>query len=513
MKKLFLCTILAGASLYAIAQTADMAVSIANQQYEGTARTIAMGNAFTSLGGDLGAISLNPAGSAVLRHTELSITPSLNIASANTNYLGTDIRSSATRFSISNAGASWNFDTNAYSGLLNFSIGVIYNSRSNFNSGMSASGATDQSTMLSSIAENLSHYGIPYYDLEKSDGYNPYNNSLLQWSEILAWNTYLLATVDPETDNEYISSTENIEGNLIYIPDDVYQQFNRRRVGGVNEVAINFGANISDKLYLGLNANFLSVNSYVEESYMESAYNPSAFQDGFVKMNHNYWQRTAGAGFDLKFGVIYTPFDGLRLAGTISTPSWYRLTDTWGNTMESEFNNGNRYTQYSPTGTYSYKMTAPFRFSLGASYIFGERGLISFDYENVNYGATKMSPWGTSISSEIDYQNALLKNYASANIFRAGAEFWIIPSLAIRGGFSSYGATFKGFNATNLVSGGIGFKISYNSSIDLAYQHKLSETDTFSLYTYENPACPLSAPEGTTKQSGSRIYLTYSFKF
>ena len=52
-------------SVKASAQTAEDALTIGQNQYGGTARTISMGNAFTALGGDLGSIAINPAGSAV----------------------------------------------------------------------------------------------------------------------------------------------------------------------------------------------------------------------------------------------------------------------------------------------------------------------------------------------------------------------------------------------------------------------------------------------------------------
>ena len=53
------------------AQTAADAYSYSSIDYYGTARSIAMGNAFTALGGDIGGISINPAGSGVYRYSEL----------------------------------------------------------------------------------------------------------------------------------------------------------------------------------------------------------------------------------------------------------------------------------------------------------------------------------------------------------------------------------------------------------------------------------------------------------
>ena len=65
MKKIATTIILSLAAAAVYAQTANDAYMFSENQYEGTARTMAMGNAFTALGGDLGSIGINPAGSAV----------------------------------------------------------------------------------------------------------------------------------------------------------------------------------------------------------------------------------------------------------------------------------------------------------------------------------------------------------------------------------------------------------------------------------------------------------------
>jgi len=514
MKHLFTILLLAGTCASAMAQTADVAVAISESLYEGTARTASMGNAFTSLGGDLGAITLNPAGSAVMRHSEFSITPGLNIAGASSEYLGNTTSASNIRFTIPSAGFVWNLDTGRYSGLLNFTFGVVYNTRNNFNAYSEASGTSNESTMLAAIAENLSYDGIPYYDLEKDGSYDPYKNSMLGWPEILAWNTYGLATVSPQVDDEYISSTENMSGSMIYVADDVKQKYNHHVYGGTSEIALNFGANISDILFLGINFNFTSVRYEVEDNYLEASYDPSAFEDGFVSMQLNSWQRTSGAGFDVKFGAILSPLKGLRIGATVSTPTWYRLTDTWDQYMTTEFNNGKRFTESSPVGSYSYKLTSPFRFSLGASYVFGTRGLVSFDYERVDYASTTLKDAENSLSQEIDLQNSLIKDVCGvSNILRAGAEFWIVPSFAIRGGYSYYEASSQYTSKHQFASIGAGFKLSENSSLDLAWQHKLPETEYFQLYTINNPDCSIKVPQGTSNPKGDKIFLTYTFRF
>ena len=62
MRKVALTILIAAASAFAgYAQTAYDAFLFSENNYEGTARTMAMGDAFTALGGDLGSISINPA--------------------------------------------------------------------------------------------------------------------------------------------------------------------------------------------------------------------------------------------------------------------------------------------------------------------------------------------------------------------------------------------------------------------------------------------------------------------
>ena len=67
-----LCTF-ASSSIWA--QNIWDAYKFSQQLNEGTARSVAMGNASVALGGDIGAVSINPASSGVYRFNEFIITP------------------------------------------------------------------------------------------------------------------------------------------------------------------------------------------------------------------------------------------------------------------------------------------------------------------------------------------------------------------------------------------------------------------------------------------------------
>ena len=97
MRTIRIYTILVAAALAATSafgQTMYDAIRFSNNDYEGTARSMAMGNAFTALGGDLGAITINPASSGVYRYDEFVITPSLTFAKDGSTYASTLTNSS-----------------------------------------------------------------------------------------------------------------------------------------------------------------------------------------------------------------------------------------------------------------------------------------------------------------------------------------------------------------------------------------------------------------------------------
>ena len=72
----------------AYGQNSYDALRFSQLDYEGTARSMALGNAFTALGGDLGAIAINPASSGVFINSEITYTPSLNGTIDKSTFLG-----------------------------------------------------------------------------------------------------------------------------------------------------------------------------------------------------------------------------------------------------------------------------------------------------------------------------------------------------------------------------------------------------------------------------------------
>ena len=518
MKKiatLFLSLTLA-AGLFA--QTAEDALNLSQEFYEGTARSMAMGNAFTALGGDLGAIGINPASTGVFRCSQITFTPSLTTSRSDVNYLGNNSPSRNTGLTISNFGTVLTFDTGRYSGLLNYNFGVVYNKKNSFRSTMQAYGTTDNSSMLSALADGLEGINWESIDLEKTT--NPYSSSYASWPAILAWNTYVLAPLSTlggqysDVNDSYIASTENYDevSDQLRIGGPLDQTFRRKTYGSNEEYSFNFGGNVSDVFYFGVNLNCRSISQTTEEYYAEQARSSAQFEDGFGSMDNSFWLRTQGAGINFQFGAIVTPIAGLRLGATYTTPTWYNLTDEWDYTMNTSFNNGHTYTEYSPTGTYSYRLTAPMRWSVGAAYTFLDRGLISLDYESVNYASTRLEDEkGFSGSDLFAQENALIRqSFVTAHTLRLGAELRISQSIALRGGYQNYSPAVKGASSRNVYSAGIGFNLGRTTTLDFAWTRLAAQRDEFQLY---NDYSAVTAPRGVNSNSQSKYVCTLGFKF
>ena len=226
------------------AQNASDALRFSQQNTEGTARSVAMGNAFTALGGDMGGITINPASSAVYRYSEFLLTPAVSGMSSSVNYLGSSSSDNKTRFGVANIGYVGSYTTGRKdAGLVSWSFGLVLTKQNNFNSTMKAAGRTNATSWLSALAANTNGIYAPSMDL--NDHNDPYWYSNASWNSILGWNTSLLDTL-PGTRDQYIAATENLDGYDISVGGELNQMFRSKSKGNITEATINFGGNISN---------------------------------------------------------------------------------------------------------------------------------------------------------------------------------------------------------------------------------------------------------------------------
>lgn len=506
------------------AQNAFDAYKYSQQIYEGSARSVAMGNAMVALGGDIGAISINPAASGAYRFHEFVFTPSVTVATSKADYLGTATNDSKTRFGIPNFGYVGSFATGRQnSGLINWNIGIAFNRTNNFTSRMSVSGKTAESSWLGSMAQvlnNLAEKNMGVYapDMDMNSTNDPFYTSNATWKEILSWNTSLLDTL-PDSPYQYKAATENINGYDIVVGGELEQNFVKESIGNISEAVINIGGNISNKLFFGVNLGISSILYKYSERYSETAGNPNQFDSQFRNFSHYYGYSTSGTGINLKAGVIYLPAKGLRLGASISTPTWMFLHDEWSEEMTSNFADGYSQHLVSPLGSYDYRLNTPFRWNVGAAYTFGTVGVISIDYENVNYSkmTLKEDSEVTTFDSFTDENQRIRKDFKSSDILRIGAEINATREFAIRAGYQHYSNGYKHDNTKiQTASLGFGYASAGGFFADLAYQMQFKNKELFQLYddiVDVDDNLIVAAPDGLNKYGAWKLLLSVGFRF
>ena len=221
MKKTVITILIALAAVSSHAQTAYSALMLSENDYVGTARTAAMGNAFTALGGDLGAVSINPAASATAKYSQISVTPALSIFSSTASgvspyddgylpYFEKTMKSTRANFDIPNAGVSMYYETGRKSGIKSISAAFTVNKTASYDQNVYASGTNSTTSFMGQMAYEASVNGYNSADLGADRAFD-----YMPWKPVIGYQTGM---IDPYYDI-YVGASEKILD-----PDNVYNE-------------------------------------------------------------------------------------------------------------------------------------------------------------------------------------------------------------------------------------------------------------------------------------------------
>ena len=542
------------AAVSGYAQTAYSALMLSENDYVGTARTAAMGNAFTALGGDLGAVSINPAASATARYSQILITPGLGIFSSTASgvspfedgdlpYFEKTMKSTRTNFNIPNAGVSMYYQTGRKSGIKSISASFTINKTAIYDQNLIAAGTNSTTSFMGQMAYDASVNGYSSADLGADRAFD-----YMPWKPVIGYNTGM---IDPYGDI-YVGATEKVyDDKTAFMGGKVNQTYGRNISGGKFEYAFNMGMNISDFIYLGANITIHSADYSYSEYFKESAIDPDDFEityqkNGvidpsltkyFNKMKYNLNYSYSGIGVSAKFGIIVTPFAGLRLGAAIQTPSTMTVHEMWDESGETEFDGvgGGKYSSASPYGENRWSFYTPMKANFGVAYTFGSFGLVSADYELSDYGNLRYTSSDyTDTETLFEINDEMSNCYGIEHQLRVGAEIKPLPFLAVRAGYnlntSAEKATWDGWNYVNIdrtfrhkASFGLGFSSKNSFFADIACTRSFIPDEYFMPYSdymfITDKAGDLIvdpnyyAPEILIKSSLWNVILTLGFRF
>ena len=459
----------------AFGQSISDGLNYSSNSYQGTARYNSMSGAFGALGGDLSAIAVNPAGSAVFNNGHFSIS------------FGSENK--ANQASVLNS--SNNFDKNSLTlnqigGVITFenlekdknwskiSLGISYNqTKNNFNefSVYNISNSNSIDSYFLNNADGLRLDQISAFEGESiTEAYIDIGN-VYGFSHQQAFLGYESFIIEPlEYTNENSSYYSNVQSGVF---NQTYRSISR---GYNGKLTANIGLQYNDNLYFGLNLNshFIDYDNYT----ILNEINDNG-ESGQFRINGIYFENklsTFGEGFSAQFGMISKISDVLRLGFTYDTPTWFTITEETTQYLETsmvdEFDqNSLLITNPNAINIYEdYKIQMPSKITASGALVFKNFGLISFDYSRKDYSSMKFKPENDSYFSELNQEiNFMLKEI---NTYRVGAEI-ISDRFSFRGGFMTEDTPYKSTdnNIDDSINGfslGIGYKLN-QSTIDLSY--------------------------------------------
>lgn len=479
----------------------------------GTARQQAVGGAMTSLGGDLSATFVNPAGLGFYKTGDVVFTPGFTALGNNSTYYGHTEKETKKNLSFGTSGFVLGTGNDVHKkGRSGVALAFAINRTASFGNNLLYRGANNQNSYSQKFLE----------EIRNNDDRNA--NSVAQnypFGTSLAFNTYWIDTVAGGTIGNYQFQSRATIGNLL-------QEQEVSTHGAITEVAVGVGVNSADKFFWGgsLSMPFLRYKKSATFTEADASTNSNKFD--FASITENL--TTEGTGLNLKVGFIYKPVEYVRLGLAIHSPSAFLLTDTYNTTVTTNtegyqgemtqesglFTDGN-------DGVFKYWMLTPYRIMASISYVLREiedvrkqRGFLTADIEYVNYKASSFSEDesgtpGTEAKEYLKSLNRAIDNsYKGAFNFKAGGELKFTTIMA-RLGFSYYGNPYKDLGhgekgSRFSLSGGLGYR-DKGFFIDLTYVHTMGK-DVH--YAYRLQSSPYTG--ATIKQTGGNALLTVGFK-
>jgi hypothetical protein len=512
------------------AQVPEDALRYSFYPQSGTARNMAIGGAMGSLGGDLNATFVNPAGLGFYKTGEFVLTPGFLLNNNKINFRDAQSQSKKNAFSLGTSGWVWGFGTR-YKPKVSNAVSLAITQTANFNNSIQYKGLNDQSSFAEQFAEEFAkanfRYKISIDDVLTS-------NSPLPYGSAPALLSYLIDTFTVT----YPNGTKEIKVKaapefILDAGQALRQEMSRVTKGGISEVAIAFAHNNDDKWFWGatLGVPIVKYNSVTTFKEFDTSNNNA---NSFKQFEYRDDFTTKGVGVNAKLGIIFKPAAYIRVGLAVHTPTYMALTDTrttflsatvekpwWTRGQDTTVITGSTPFTNGQAGEATYIQTTPFKVMLSASYVFREisnvnkqRAFITADVEYVHH---KGSRFHSDAEAPTEMDKAYYKElgdvvkeiYKGAFNFRVGGEIKFSPFMG-RLGFAYYGNPYKDvpYKGTRmLLSGGLGYR-NKGVFIDLTYVHTVTK-DVDLPYRLEDRENTYA----DVKQQRGNIVATVGFKF
>ena len=340
MKKLFLAAILLlGITALGMAQDDMDAFRFSQNDYEGTARFMGAGGAFSAVGAEFSALNVNPAAIGLYKKSEVTFTPLvISIYNNNALYNGHNSRTSNVKYSLTNAGGVLRIGLNKENGWKSINLGFGYNRTCDYNNTYRIEGTSNNSSLMDEYLSDVQGKSL----------------RALDDNEFMAWETGLIDDYDT-INHQYYSP---------FYHKSLGQKVMAECSGANDEISFSFGGNYNDQLFIGATIGVPVINYNERTKYTETDDNPTNNYSNYLISSYDITGdlHVRTTGVNLKLGIIYQPADFVRIGAAFHTPSYFgRVRNTYIRTMTSYSPDGSQYGPAKENYAFNYTLTTPLR--------------------------------------------------------------------------------------------------------------------------------------------------------
>ncbi|WP_299336138.1 OmpP1/FadL family transporter [uncultured Psychroserpens sp.] len=468
MKKLTILVIGVLSMSNIMAQDISDALRYSQDEIQGTARFRAMSGAFGALGGDLSAVSLNPAGSAIFSNSHASVSlSSLNIDN-DISYFNGLSSSSESKIDLHQAGAAFVFkNRDENSPWKKFVLSIAYDKTANYDDQWSASGQNTNS---------IDSYFLAYAQGQRLDEISAFPGETITeaYGEIGAFYGFGNQQAFLGYESFILEPESNTDENTVYTsniaPGTFNQRYNYVARGYNGKISFNASSQYEDRLYLGINLNAHFINYERFTSFDESNSNAGSL---VTDVGFDNSLLTNGNGFSFQLGAILKLTKELRAGFTYNSPTWFTITEESSQSIATIRNDGtNNISAFINPNIINifpdYRLQSPGKITGSLAYVFDKKGLISFDYSRRNYKNTELRPSSDPFFAS---QNELMNDiFKIANTYRIGGEYKY-KQFSFRGGYRFEESPYEDDSFYGDLTGyslGLGYDFG-NTRLDLTY--------------------------------------------
>ncbi|HXB08473.1 MAG TPA: hypothetical protein VNW04_15185 [Puia sp.] len=508
---IFLC-------LHASAQLPEDALRASWTTPGGTAREQAIGGAMGSLGGDITAAFINPAGLGLYKTSEIVFSPGWRFQTDKGNYWGQNLRApSVNQFSLGASGLVLGYD-GVLPGVNNAFV-ISVNRTADFNNHVAYQGINNYSSFSEQYVEEFAASGLDI----NSGIFSP----SLTYGTRMGLYTSLIDTATINGTLQVIGQPQKAGS--------VLQHNDLLSKGGITEIDISLASSYHDKWYVGgsLGIPILNYTRYQTYTETDASGNPN---NDFQSFTYSETYSTKGAGINGKLGVIYSPSTPWRIGLAVHTPSVLSLTDRISAAMSTRTENYTALKEVDITSqqldqianlspepnTSSYRLYTPWHFLVSGSYIFGsgqadaknQKGFVSADLEyitthNPHFSAAPGNDPNSTPDNIYDGVNQAIKgSYKGTFSARLGGEMKF-DKWMVRAGGAYYTNPYStgGIKADRLfLSTGLGYRRK-SLFVDLTYVARFSRDINVPYYLADK-----NNFAATLKETGGTAMLTVGIK-